>query len=106
MPDQNYRSLKKILVKLATSIHYFPFNRNIYFIYGIFIEINSAVRVFTAGDDDENIPWFPQHISELDRFANQILSYGAELDSDHPGFVDQVYRKRRKEFADIAFHYR
>ena len=64
------------------------------------------VRVFTAGDKDDNIPWFPQHISELDRFANQILSYGSELDSDHPGFTDEVYRARRKEFADIAFHYR
>merc|ERR1719427_1917580 len=52
------------------------------------------------------VPWFPRHISELDRFANQILSYGSELDSDHPGFTDEVYRARRKEFADIAFHYR
>ena len=79
------------------------------------------VRVMTAGDEvrpyhlffrlrfffqDNNIPWFPQHISELDRFANQILSYGAELDSDHPGFTDPTYRARRKEFADLAFHYR
>jgi len=52
------------------------------------------------------VPWFPQHISDLDRFANQILSYGSELESDHPGFTDEVYRKRRKEFADIAFHYK
>lgn len=64
------------------------------------------MRVFTAGDNDDNIPWFPQHIAELDRFANQILSYGSELDSDHPGFTDEVYRARRKEFADIAFHYK
>ena len=40
------------------------------------------------------------------RFANQILSYGSELDSDHPGFTDPVYRARRKEFADIAFFYK
>jgi len=66
----------------------------------------TGVKVFTAGDDDGNIPWFPRHISELDRFANQILTYGSELDSDHPGFVDPVYRARRKEFADIAFKYR
>lgn len=52
------------------------------------------------------VPWFPRHISELDRFANQILSYGSELDSDHPGFTDPVYRARRKQFADIAFHYK
>lgn len=52
------------------------------------------------------VPWFPRNIVDLDRFANQILSYGSELDSDHPGFVDSVYRARRKEFADIAFNYR
>lgn len=31
-----------------------------------------------------SVPWFPRTIQDLDRFANQILSYGAELDADHP----------------------
>lgn len=56
--------------------------------------------------EDEVVPWFPIRIRDLDRFANQILSYGAELDSDHPGFTDPVYRQRRKYFADIAYHYK
>lgn len=46
-------------------------------------------------DNTSTVPWFPRRIRDLDRFANQILSYGAELDSDHPGFTDQVYRERR-----------
>ena len=54
----------------------------------------------------DTVPWFPRKIKELDRFANQILSYGNELDSDHPGFTDPKYRARRQIFADIAYHYR
>jgi len=53
-----------------------------------------------------SVPWFPGKRKDLDQFANQILSYGAELESDHPGFKDPIYRARRKEFADIAFHYK
>ncbi|XP_060069239.1 phenylalanine-4-hydroxylase-like [Ylistrum balloti] len=69
----------------------------------------TTLKILTRDGTDEgpgSVPWFPRKISELDRFANQILSYGSELDSDHPGFTDSVYRARRKEFADIAFHYK
>jgi phenylalanine-4-hydroxylase len=59
----------------------------------------------SIGGDDQ-MPWFPRNIADLDRFANQILSYGSELDADHPGFTDETYRSRRKIFADIAFNYR
>jgi len=63
-------------------------------------------KLISREETEGATPWFPIHIQELDHFANQILSYGHELDSDHPGFKDPVYRARRKEFADIAFNYK
>eukprot|EP00096_Caligus_rogercresseyi_P002484 TRINITY_DN14630_c0_g1_i1.p1 TRINITY_DN14630_c0_g1~~TRINITY_DN14630_c0_g1_i1.p1 ORF type:complete len:447 (-),score=100.32 TRINITY_DN14630_c0_g1_i1:241-1581(-) len=57
-------------------------------------------------DKVDAVPYFPMTKKDLDRFANQTLTYGDELNSDHPGFTDEVYRKRRKEFADIANQYR
>lgn len=54
----------------------------------------------------EEIPWFPKKLSDLDRLAHRVLSYGAELDADHPGFTDPIYRERRLKCADIAHHHK
>ena len=52
--------------------------------------------------DEKEVPWFPHHISELDKLSNRTLDAGAELQADHPGFNDPVYRARRQELAAIS----
>lgn len=54
----------------------------------------------------ETVPWFPRHISDIDKFSAKILAAGGDLESDHPGFKDKEYRKRREEIAQIAINYR
>jgi phenylalanine-4-hydroxylase len=50
--------------------------------------------------------WFPRKISDLDVYANKILAAGSDLQSDHPGFQDAVYRARRAHLAQLALDYR
>lgn len=56
--------------------------------------------------DEKEVTWFPRHISELDLVANRVLDAGTDLEADHPGFHDQVYRKRREELAEFAMKHR
>lgn len=52
------------------------------------------------------VPWFPRKIRDMDFVASQILDAGLDLQSDHPGFNDPVYRARRAELASIADNYK
>jgi phenylalanine-4-hydroxylase len=56
--------------------------------------------------DERKVPWFPRHISDLDQVANRILEGGTDLESDHPGFNDSVYRERRVGLAENAMKHR
>ena len=50
--------------------------------------------------DDKQVQWFPRHITELDLIANRTLDAGVDLESDHPGFNDAVYRARRGKLGE------
>lgn len=56
--------------------------------------------------DERRVPWFPRHVSELDRIANHTLDAGTDLQSDHPGFHDSAYRERRAGIDALARTYR
>ncbi|KAI9141522.1 Biopterin-dependent aromatic amino acid hydroxylase-domain-containing protein [Paraphysoderma sedebokerense] len=63
--------------------------------------VSSDVQV-----SDKQVPWFPRKLSDLDTFADKVLEYGSDLEADHPGFKDPLYRARRAEITKIARTYR
>ncbi|KAJ3305857.1 hypothetical protein HDV03_000966 [Kappamyces sp. JEL0829] len=77
------------------------------------------IRIVSSGETDAgagSVPWFPRKIADLDTFAEKVLSYGAvsvdaacscqELEADHPGFTDKLYRERRSKITAAALKHK
>uniref|UniRef100_A0ACB8FNB7 Uncharacterized protein n=3 Tax=Sphaerodactylus townsendi TaxID=933632 RepID=A0ACB8FNB7_9SAUR len=70
--------------------------------------VNSLKRVAenVKYNREEKALWFPRRIRDLDNCHHLITRYEPDLDHEHPGFADPVYRKRRAFIADLAFNFR
>ncbi|XP_064417987.1 tyrosine hydroxylase 2 [Latimeria chalumnae] len=55
---------------------------------------------------EEEVPWFPKQLKDLDKCHHLITKFDPDLDHDHPGYSDSEYRKRRSFISDLAFNFR
>lgn len=54
-----------------------------------------------------NVPWFPTQVSDFDHIGKRVLSSGDGIqETDHPGFSDLEYRKRREVITKAALDYK
>lgn len=52
------------------------------------------------------VPWFPTHFADLENMGKTLLHEGEGIEmTDHPGFNDEVYKKRRDSIMHLALNY-
>ena len=69
------------------------------------LEKLSNKKVIVIGTPE--VPWFPTHIEDFDSIGKRILGAGDGIqETSHPGFKDEVYRKRREEITKISSSYK
>uniref|UniRef100_A0AC35U4N2 BH4_AAA_HYDROXYL_2 domain-containing protein n=1 Tax=Rhabditophanes sp. KR3021 TaxID=114890 RepID=A0AC35U4N2_9BILA len=57
-------------------------------------------------DGNLETPWFPRHISDIDKCMHVVTKYEPTEDPKHPGYQDQVYIDRRAELNRVANSYK
>ena len=65
--------------------------------------ISKKITVLTTPE----VPWFPVNMSDFDHIGKRILGAGDGIqDTDHPGFNDAEYRRRRAEITQASLRYK
>ena len=68
-------------------------------------ELNQMSKKVTIVGTPE-VPWFPTMIDDFDHIGRRTLSSGDGIQAtDHPGFSDQEYRRRRDLITKAALAY-
>lgn len=52
------------------------------------------------------VPWFPGNLTDVNMMGKKLLKAGdGLLEVDHPGFMDEHYKKWRDYIAKVAIDY-
>ena len=81
----------------------FAINKINFFKTQIF-KFSSGIIAKMSPKIDEEI-WFPKTIEDVIKMEKKTLKGGIELKSDHPGFKDKDYLRRREEISNISNAY-
>lgn len=57
--------------------------------------IEVLLTAASAAAAADSVPWFPRTVHDMEASSGQVFKLGVELNADHPGFSDAVYRARR-----------
>jgi phenylalanine-4-hydroxylase len=63
--------------------------------------LSNNVSVFKT----EEVPWFPKSIQDLNMMGRSVLSVGDMFTPDHPGLLDEEYKRRRQEIVHTSNSY-
>jgi len=68
--------------------------------------VQDVILLNEKDTQNNKIPWFPKHVTDLDKCDHLLTKFNPDLHHEHPGFSDMEYRKRREMITENAFNYR